>query len=270
MSKNPEDLGKEIITEVVKDLSKEAYKDVLKPTAKSTGKLLGMIPEAINAALLPINQWIAERNYKLDETKKLLSIKLANVNPDKIVAPEAYIAVPALQAISYSMDSDELRNMYASLLASAMTQDSKDMVHPSFVEIIKQLSPFDSILFKQIDNSKANPIIDIWLKNKANEGSPLVENFYLFQDVDEVSLEKISTSLCNLDRMNLIEIIRNKGYKNKEFYDKILSHPVYLAILKKREDELVEQKIEGFSISPEFGALNVTPFGNQFEFICID
>lgn len=54
------------------------------------------------------------------------------------MTPEAYVAVPALQAISYSMNSEELRNMYANLLAKAIDIDEKDKVHPAFVELIKQ------------------------------------------------------------------------------------------------------------------------------------
>ena len=51
-------------------------------------------------------------------------------NPEKIVEPEPYVAVPAIQAISYAMNSDELRNLYANLLAKSMIKDTKDTVHP--------------------------------------------------------------------------------------------------------------------------------------------
>ena len=94
------------------------------------------------------------REYNVAETEKLLSQKLKNVDPNKIVQPEPYVAVPALQAISYSMNNDELRNLYANLLSKSMNIDTKDSVHPSFVEIIKQLSPFDAILLKKIADTK--------------------------------------------------------------------------------------------------------------------
>lgn len=67
------------------------------------------------------------------ETEKLLEQKLKNIDEEKIVSPESYVAVPAIQAISYSMNSDELRNLYANLLAKAMVTPTKDAVHPSFV-----------------------------------------------------------------------------------------------------------------------------------------
>ena len=100
-------IGKAV--ETIPDL----YDDALKPATQESGKTLALIPRAINAALVPLRQWIAEREYKLAETEKLLAKKLEHVAEDKIVTPEAYVAVPAIQAISYSMNSKELRNLYA-------------------------------------------------------------------------------------------------------------------------------------------------------------
>ena len=106
----------------------DLYDDALKPATQESGKTLALIPRAINAALVPLRQWIAEREYKLAETEKLLAKKLEHVGEEKIVTPEAYVAVPAIQAISYSMNSEELRNLYANLLAKAMNSDTKDQV----------------------------------------------------------------------------------------------------------------------------------------------
>ena len=114
----------------------EAYDDVIKPAAVEVGKTLALIPSAVNAALLPVRQWILERDFKLAEIEKLLAQKLSSVEAEKIQTPETYVAIPALQAISYSYDSDELRELYANLLAKAMNLDTKDQVHPSFVEMI--------------------------------------------------------------------------------------------------------------------------------------
>ena len=69
--------------------------------------------------------------------------------------------MPALQAISYSMDSEELRNMYANLLAKAMNVDEKDKVHPAFVELIKQMAPREALILDGIFKSPLTPLIDL-------------------------------------------------------------------------------------------------------------
>ena len=114
------------IGEVVKTIP-ELYHDGMQPTVQETGKALALIPKTINAALSGLQQWIAHREYNVEETKKLLAIKLEKVDVDKIVPPEPYIAVPAIQALSYSMNSDDLRSMYANLLATSMTADKNGM-----------------------------------------------------------------------------------------------------------------------------------------------
>lgn len=50
------------------------------------------------------------------------------------------------------MDSEELRNMYANLLAKAMNVDEKDKVHPAFVELIKQMAPREALILDGISN----------------------------------------------------------------------------------------------------------------------
>lgn len=125
----------------------ELYHDALQPSAQESGKLIARIPRAINAAFAGIDKWILNKEYSVEETKRLLAAKLDKIDPEKIVEPEPYVAVPAIQAISYTMNSNELRNLYANLLAKSMITDTKETVHPSFVEIIKQMSPIDARVY---------------------------------------------------------------------------------------------------------------------------
>lgn len=142
------------------------YDDVIQPTAQETGKILARIPKAINAAFSSLDMWIANKDYNVEETKLLLAKKLKNVNPEKIVSPEPYVAVPAIQAISYSMNSEKLRNMYANLIANSMNIDEKEKVHPAFVEVIKQLSPLDATNLNLIFKKKCCPIVNYYVHSE--------------------------------------------------------------------------------------------------------
>ena len=128
--------SKETIISVVKDLANEVYTDVAKPTLKSVGNIISLPFKAIDAALTPLKKWIDTKNYNYEQTRQLLAEKLKNVEEEKIIEPEAYVAVPALQQLSYSYDSKDLREMYANLLASSMNLEKKKFVHPAFVDII--------------------------------------------------------------------------------------------------------------------------------------
>lgn len=47
----------------------EIYDDGLKPATKESGKVLALIPQTINAALAPLRQWIAQKEYNVAETE---------------------------------------------------------------------------------------------------------------------------------------------------------------------------------------------------------
>jgi len=155
-------------TEVVKTF----YTDAIQPTARAGGSLLGFVPRALNALLLKPHKWVmdkeyqlkcyeAEQEYNLQCVREQLYPKVANIPPEHLVAPAPYVFVPALQRISHCMDSEELRDMYAELLAKSMDERVKDNVHPSYVEIIAQLSPDEARALKAFYNK--HPFEYAWM-----------------------------------------------------------------------------------------------------------
>lgn len=79
------------------------YDDAVHPAASEAGKFAGRIPRLINAALAPLDCWILEREHHIEKTKQLLEENLKNKDPEKIVPPDPYVAVPASQTNAYLM-----------------------------------------------------------------------------------------------------------------------------------------------------------------------
>lgn len=244
------------------------YEDALQPTVQEIGKFTARIPRAINAAFSGLDKWILNKEYAIDETKKLLAQKLENVDPNKIVTPEAYVAVPAIRAISYSMDSNELRNLYANLLAKAMNSDTKDQVHPSFVEIIKQMSPTDSIIFKIIMEREVNPIIDLLYAKIDDPDFPFPSASRIIKtnitDLNVASAESIGVSIDNLIKQGLITIPNGESYTNEHFYNSIMSSFYYLEQKKTHP-----KTSDGFIFYPDKKMINKSNLGNVFYKICV-
>lgn len=238
MTDNLKTLGK------VLETVPQAYDDALSPAAKEVGKTLTLIPRTINAALVPLQKWILHREYSLAETEILLSEKLTNVEAEKIVTPEPYVAVPALQAISYSMDDYQLRNLYANLLANAMDADTKDKVHPAFVETIKQLSPLDAQVFQHIYTHEINPLIHLKESFSETGGfNTLVQNITL---ISFAPSQQVAISIDNLSRLNLIEIPADGYYTQDTHYDPFYNLDIYKycedIISNRNSSELVVDK----------------------------
>lgn len=251
-----EGIGKTI--ETVPDI----YDDGLKPATKESGKLLAIIPQTVNAMLLPLRKWNIEREYNFKETEKLLAQKLENVSPEKIVTPKTYVAVPAIQAISYSMDSEDLRNLYANLLAKSMISDIQDSVHPSFVEIIKQMSPMDAKIFDLIFKSTVRPLINLQRMLTSGGIQPIQ---YHCSWIKTFSIKQVATSIDSLIRLGLIEIPYVESYTTKSVYDKVKHNPLFKVLEQQSLSILQENEILNY----EERYIKTTDLSTLFYNICV-
>ena len=253
--------------EVVKEIAKDVYNDAGKSIVKPTGELFGLVPRAIKAALAPVEKWVLQREYNLEATKKLLEEKLKDTPADLIESPEPHVAVPALQYISYCMNNNELRDMYANLLANSMNKVVKNGVHPSFVEIIKQLCPDEAKILRYISIHPIIPTITIRVENIKGEGFNL---FKKFSNIGElVSCEnpyEISQYFDNLLRLGILETPGGlSSLTHKDLYDVLKNHPYV------RNFEIPKEYIKyGFDvISLVESFLRLTDFGNAFCEVCL-
>ena len=256
----------DITTEVIKEVVKDVYADAGKPIAKPTGELIGILPRAIKAALLPIEKWVISREYNLAAIQKILETKLKNIPPDQIESPEPYIAIPALQYISYCMDNEGLRNMYANLLANSMNKVVKNGVHPSFVEIIKQMCPDEAKLLSFIMHDDVFPVIS--LRNESKDGGFYVlrkfTNFTEFAKCEHPY--EVEKYVNNLERLGLIETINNYVLHGISDYYEMENHP----FIKEKMELSNELKEKGYTCKIEYGTYFVTQFGKAFSSICIN
>jgi hypothetical protein len=240
----------------------EFYDDGLKPATQESGKTLALIPRTINAALVPLRQWIAEREYNIAETEKLIAKKLEHIDEKKIVTPEPYVAIPAIQAISYSMNSDELRNLYANLLAKSMNSDTKNIVHPAYVETIKQLSPDDASYFKHIYPLKLRPMVHTLLQFPNSTTMTIARNSNLFSSD---YADRYYLSLDNLSRLGLINIPEASWYGEDSVYQPIID-------ILKIQFPLEKYKAENPSstgIYYDKRRVDITEYGKGFYETCV-
>lgn len=254
----------------------KAYDDIAHPAASEAGKFIGRIPRAINAALSPLDCWILKREFNVEATKKSLEEKLASSDPNKIIPPEPYVAVPALQSIAYCITNHELHDLYANLLAKAMFLDTKDQVHPCFIEIIKQLSPNDALVFKACSMRQTTPAATLSIVMEQNgmhlAGNAPEEQFSLdlITDIDipSASEEQIRISLDNLMRLGLIKL-NDLELRDGTSYSFVKSSKIYLEASAKFQNlNQLDTRAERIHIYRK--CITVTTLGRQFRAICID
>ncbi len=161
----------------IKEVLPEVYRDLLKPTAVEVGKQLVVVGKTVGVALSPLKLMVWGYENTECFLKAKLTQKLSKVCKDDIVTPDPTIAGPLVMAMSFSKDENELREMYANLLANNMNVNTRSLTHPSFVSIIQQLTSEEAQLLKKIaDNYEEHEIIawDIWVdgRNLVLENNP--------------------------------------------------------------------------------------------------
>ena len=197
-----------VAAEIVKqvgDMTKEPISNLAGPMTKTLGQRLSDIFDLIYT---PIEALKIYKDHKIEQFKSKLSEEIDKIPDDKRISPPLNIVGPALEASRFYVDNEMLRDMFAKLVARSMHRDISAMTHSSFVEIIKQLSPFDAEIISYFKQEKLTTLVDyvMLLPDQNNKPSriPLISNIVLGTGKSDNVFE-ISNSITNLIRLGLIE-----------------------------------------------------------------
>lgn len=246
----------------------KAYDDIIHPTAEPTGQILSYLPRAIRLCFARFEKWLINGEENLRLTSEALKDKVSKIPEEKLCEPEPFVAVPAMQQLAYCYDSDELRNLYANLLASSMNDEKKWQVHPGYVDIIKQLTPDEAKLLPLLPK-QANayiPIVDLKVKmGSFEEGEHLIkQNYTNLGDAVCENPENICLYIDDLARLRIIDIPSSCQLVDKTQYESI-KNSEYICKLKSSIQLGPEQE---YAFNEK--VLGVTEFGIGFLRCCTD
>lgn len=260
------EITKEIIGKA-DGVASEVYKDAVRPIVKPVGEVLSFIPRTIRLWLSGWEKWLINGEASVKLTAETIENKIKQVPIEKIVEPEPYVAIPAIQQLAYCQDNTDLRNLYANLLVSSMNVDTKWDVHPAFVDIIKQLSPDEARIINSVGNFKNNclPLVDVKgvVKNESKPGRGhqlLITNFTTtgFHVIEKK--ENICKYVDNLIRLNLFEIPPAYHLVDDNLYQPVERHPVL--------ERMVKPYRSSYDISYHHKIWVISNLGLSFKRIC--
>lgn len=268
-----------VVVAVATAVTKDAYQDVLHPAAQQTGEILKLVPETVSMLLSPLSGLIWSYKTIADTIKPLIAEKIKTITEDKLKTPASYIAVPTIEALRYTLEEEELRDLFVNLLVASMNLDTISYAHPSFVEMIKQMSPLDAKLLKEITEKSAIPSLEIiYITEKADGSYTLVPHYFDFEclalPLNITTLELVSASIDNLTRLGLLSSQYPKSFLDESRYDllengdtlneiKRLFSPTYLL-----EDPTVISRVGKLEVKALRGSIKVTSLGSVFAKAC--
>lgn len=205
-----------------------------------------------------------EYAHKLELYRKELEDSIKQIPPEKVTEPSIQVTAQALENSKYCVEEEELRHMFTSLISNSMNTDFSSNVHPSFAEILKQMSSLDAKilrLFKTKDNiSIGLPVCQYCLNlDDPSSFTPLPD--HIFFELPDVDFHLCSMSLSSLSRLGIVSISYLSRLTAPNTYEKFSTHPFYL--------DLKEHLPEPLTLSIRKGSVTLTPLGLSFVKVCV-
>lgn len=253
-----------IVPDVIKSTSEAIQANIPETARQTDGALSTIVGFFNNVVLYPVRKANLTFRYKLEAFEDDLREKIKGIPDEHLQVPPTMIAGPTLEALRYTYDEEELREMYENLLASAMDSRKAPQAHPAFVDAIKQMSPLDAKILSLIVSKGQLPCGEIRFELRQSEeiymnGMPI----HFVVELNELGDPfEISTSITNLERLCLIRIL-DTGIKGVD-YESMKSHP-YVLSRKEEFDEFGEV----FEITLMERAITLDDYGKQFATICL-
>lgn len=240
------------------------YNDVIQPSSQEIGKSLATVTKTINIALAPISALVWGFEKIKDYVIERVSEKLQNKSEEKIITPDPAIVGPSLEALRYAGNDVNLRELYASLIATSMDADKVKTAHPGFVEIIKNLSSDEALLMNFFNKNDRWALLDVKMTIKNKEGEyDAYRNVSLIGVKSKIkNTELTSNYIDNLCRLGLMEIPSGRQLMDEKLYDEIKELDIIKILLQKLQEQ--EGKIVYINKHT-----SMTDFGKQFCSACI-
>lgn len=222
--------------DIAKNLPEEVKNDIIRGPAQEIGTGLSNLMYVIFSPIL-------KSRVKIEQSVKKMKLELeksiSNIPADNLVEPALNIVGPAIEGSKYHIEDDNVRNMFVRLISSASNADKVDTVHPSFVEIIKQLSPFDAQCLEFLVKERATTACGT-IRTRTSIGSGFGELKYVFPfpGLNMVNTTKYISSVDNLMRLGIIECSKGK-YASESEYATLIS--ITSEILAELERNLREE-----------------------------
>ena len=236
------------------------------------GAIGGAIGGPIGGTLIPVIEYTFDyiqrsqiyQNLCIEDLLQRIFNKCRKIPNDQLQEPPLNIIGPALEASKYYISVEEMREIFANLLAHACDKEMNEFIHPAFVEIIKQMSSDECKMIKYLHESPSIPkqyIPMLKIRQQINNGG--VDLMPYFSDICYITgcqyPKKFPEYLNNLHRLGLVEVFYDRFLTNEKLYIDLKEHKAFPRFLFYEEDILVESK----------GMYGLSKFGEKFCAVCL-
>lgn len=255
------------------DCISKPIEEGITPVTKSLGSSIGnTISVAWELAFGGLDTKLQKVKYKrlkdVESFRQELNSKINKIPLENVTEAEMHIVGPTLEASKYYFEKEDLRNMFSSLIASSVDKTKSTLVHPSFVEIIKQLSSIDAKNILFLSKESKFPIVKYKLITNTGSASTVLDNILINQiEENTLNLDSVnicSTSLVNLERLGLLYIVYDEWIDKFDYT--IFTNTNYFNAL---QTHITTHNTGYTSVDIKKGYVELTPLGINFVKSCL-
>lgn len=198
--------------------------------------------------------------HDLELYNQELSQSIAAIPEENLIEPNIQVTAQALENSKYCIESQDLRKMFVNLISKSMDNRYVLNVHPSFAEIIKQMSPTDAYVLRTLYPHLRFPVVDYIVKYNRLTYESLLSNACIIPRAT-ISIECISTCLSSLNRLGIIDFNRQSCVTNNRVYVPFKENEYYQNLQHSNPSKEIDiKKYLGF----------FTPLGQDFCKVCVE
>ena len=251
--------------EVLRELAKES--GALDPAALAYAKRLAVKEQIRMKIWQPLGMLFGiSRDYFENEFADDMAERVAQIPEEELITPRLSLAGPTVQGIAFTVDEPELRTMYLNLLAAASDARRADTAHPSFPEIIRQLTPEEAVLLNPLLAEVEHPIVELRL-NVATTPHALDHGYDVLAphilnwepEAEQRFFPERAMMVVNWVRLGLVALSYDKALIDAGVYDWVQDNAQVVSVREQFDTE------EFRRVEIQRGVLEVTPFGRAFH-----
>lgn len=249
------------------ELLKEIYGDLAKPGVAQVGRALGTVIETGALALLPLRLANSAARAWEQRTFEQIAERFSSIEEGQVDSIRPELAVPILESLQFTSD-ETIRSLFIELLASGSDKAYSETCHPSFVHIIKNLSPDEGKILTEWNGKSAVPFLDIWMRvgksrrKRLNNVMDIPKSLNLSQN--------INVYISNMTGLGLIKRTTSQWLDEKNYE----SHVKYA---DSKWPGIKQSNVQKFDMATEVdgqifyecGMISIEPYGTLFQRACL-
>lgn len=249
------------MNELLKDILPQLYSDLAQPPAKEAGRILANAISFIGIPFAGMGFLGKVADVYFEKNLLRFSEKMSSIPKEDRQEPLPEIAVPILQRMYYTT-TEEIAELFNSLLVGASDIRQQHNVFPSFSDIVSQLSVDEARIITYLKNKEAIGYCVLRERRKnGNDKESQTSYHILHKKVSLLFEDNLILYLSDLVRMGILEESIFASSLNLPEFDEI---PQQFSFEKIKQ----EKSLLGYEVSHSNHAYYVTEYGESFINAC--